>query len=460
MVIPLIIKWFHLHDSNSKAGDIFVIGHACWAGLALLAVSGFSSVDSIGVYGIDVIGAYLMGRILVETDEDFRKICAVMVTCIGLTIPLAAFEAITNTNIFIDALGPLTVERIEHEMRLGLYRAQSVFGHQILYGIIAATPLCLTHYVLGYRRGFLRQALLAWVPVTAGFLSLSSAAFSIFLAQGMIVAWDKVTKAFKFRWWMLLCLFGVFYVAIDLLSNRTPLVVFISYFSLNPGNAYTRILQFDYSIDDIIRNPLFGIGFNEFDKPYWLVASIDNFWLVIALRYGIPGFLLLLIGYLLVLKEAMGRELGDERMASYRLGYCIMLVTSALVMLSVHLWDEALYYFLFLLGAHGWIGRASAGRGPPPVGNDAIARSLGDYTKRIDARKPGALVPYQFNRAGEWLGPQVGVCMEGVSRLAQASRSGPIVAAPVAARTAHIEFRTASRKAGRAFSARFQRSAT
>lgn len=383
--VPLLLEWFRRRGLKGKSTDVVMFGHAIWAALAIAVVHGTSHIEAIGIYTIEVFGCYLLGRMTVENPKQFRKICKIIVLMIALTIPIAVVESFTNKNLVTELLGPLTIGKIEHEIRLGLYRAQGVFAHPILYGIVTGSAFCLAFYVLSYGRRGLTKYAAAAIPAIGGFFSLSSAAYSLLVFQGLFIAWDKVFGRQRAKWKIMAWLALAGYVLVDLFSNRTPIKVFVSYFSLNPHTAYTRIHTWNYAIDDVMRNWAFGIGFNDWDRPGWLVGSVDNFWLVVAMRYGVIGFLFLFIAFLLVLRDATSQKVVDDRVASYRKGYCILLITTAIVIYTVHLWSEAFYFFFFFLGCRTWIGAGAAARRPRGPGARAGRKAR---RRRSNAEQP------------------------------------------------------------------------
>lgn len=356
MFIPLFLRWVRSKDIGSKSPDIFIIAHVVWAGIAIAVVHGTEHIQAIGIYTIEVFGCYFLGRMTVKSPLQFKRVCSILVILVAFTIPFAAIESFIGVNVIIQSLGPLAFTAVNAETRLGgLYRAYAVFGHPILYGIVSGSLFCLCYYVLAYRRSLFSKLSLVAIPATAGFLSLSSAAFALITFQTVFILWDELTRTMVKRWVFMALLVLVAYLIVDLLSNRTPIEVFISYFSLDPNTAYTRLVQMDNVSDDIMRNWLFGIGFNDWDRPYWLAGSIDNFWLVVTVRYGLPGIALLLIGYLLIVKDSLSVKISDPQIASYRKGYSILLITMGLVIYTVHLWDEAFYLFVFFLGGRSWL---------------------------------------------------------------------------------------------------------
>lgn len=356
LFVPVFLRWARSTKLGSKSPDIFIIGHVLWAALAMAVVHGIEHIQAIGIYTIEVIGTYFLGRTAVRSPEQFRSVCLILVTLVAFTIPFAAIEGLTGNNIIVHPLGSLSFTAVIPETRLwGLYRAYAVFGHPILYGIVSGSLFCLCYYVISYRKNLISTWSIAAIPAIAGFLSLSSAAFVLISFQTIFIVWDFLTRSLPKRWVILTLLVVIAYFAVDVLSSRLPIEVFISYFSMDPNSAYTRLIQMEHASKDLMQNWVFGIGFNEWDRPSWLGGSIDNFWLVVAMRYGIPGIVLLLIGYFLILKDSISVKITDPQVAYYRRGYCILLITMGLVVYTVHLWDEAFYLFVFFLGCRSWL---------------------------------------------------------------------------------------------------------
>ena len=61
-----------------------------------------------------------------------------------------------------------------------------------------------------------------------------------------------------------------------------------------------RVHIWHYGTPSVLNYPIFGTGFNDWERPSWMGGSIDNFWFVCAVRYGIPGFLFMAAGFLSV----------------------------------------------------------------------------------------------------------------------------------------------------------------
>jgi O-antigen ligase len=208
-----------------------------------------------------------------------------------------------------------------------------------------------------------RAAVLALLSMLATFSSLSSGAYTAVATQVFLLSWDRALRAVRRRWLILAGLGAAAYVVVDLLSNRSPIAVFISYATFQPHTAYHRILIWEYGSAVVWANPLFGIGFNDWARASWMSSSVDNFWLLMAMRHGLPGFAFIALAVLLtiaaVARSHGGAAEGDDRT---RVKYAVMMVSICIAICTVHLWGATFALFMFLIGA----GACLAERSPQP----------------------------------------------------------------------------------------------
>ena len=175
------------------------------------------------------------------------------------------------------------------------------------------------------------------------------------MMQMFVAGWERVLGKINGRWKMLFGLFGLIYLAIDLFSNRTPFHVFVTYFTFSTVSAYNRILIFEYGSAEVMRNPIFGIGLGDWIRPVWMSDSMDNFWLLIAVRYGLPAWLML-VGLMggLIWTIAQRKGLPQSwRRARHAWAFTLFGITVAAA--TVHLWNALFVLFIFLIGAGAWL---------------------------------------------------------------------------------------------------------
>jgi hypothetical protein len=239
--------------------------------------------------------------------------------------------------------------------RLGFGRAYGAFDHPILYGVFCASSLALVFYVLGQGRFTLKAGRRIAVVFAATFFSLSAGPLATLVVQCGLTAWDFVTRRIPYRWWILFGLFVAAYIVVDILSSRSPVRVFATYFTFSGHTAYDRIGDWTWGMVNIRQNPMFGVGLNDWVREPWMSASLDVFWVVQAMRYGVPAFLLQ-ASALLVLCFAVGRRrFRDRRLKAYRTGWLIAVVALIIAGLSVHFWNALYCLVMFLQGSGVWL---------------------------------------------------------------------------------------------------------
>ena len=156
------------------------------------------------------------------------------------------------------------------------------------------------------------------------------------------------------------------------------------------------------------RNPLFGIGFRDYPKPHWLTASVDNFWLVVALRYGMVGLGLLVAAYVMHFRAIAKAEIGRAADKQVRLGYLVTLFALALTLVTVHIWGNLSVIVMFFIGAGGWLYTTDLSEGGTAGGEDeptgrartAYSRGAPPPTGRYTRYGPGARAPQRLSRKG------------------------------------------------------------
>ena len=233
---------------------------------------------------------------------------------------------------------------------MGLFRAQACLEHPILWGVFCSIAIANIFYL--YRDRRVRGLVLAAFGTAMTFTSLSSGPLLSAVLQFGMISWGWITRN---AWWVLAGLVVLGYVAIDLVSNRSPVQVLISYLTFSPANAYWRLHIWNFGSAEVLRHPLFGIGLSDWTRPGWMsTASVDNFWLNTAMRYGFPGALLLAAGIAANLAGILRAAL-PEALRAARSGHVIALVGTLLSLSTVHIWGSTAALILFYLGAGCWL---------------------------------------------------------------------------------------------------------
>ena len=342
---------------NTKAPfsffDGLVIFHGIWATIALCINMGVAAgIETGGIYFIETSGAYLVGRAYIKTAQDFANVIKLVFTVTATLLGFAVLESLSGFHILREPFKAVLGGAGPHyiEPRLGLTRAFTSFEHPILYGVFAASSFAGAYYLLiGEKINKSGIKILSTI-VLATFFSLSGGPFTALTFQGGLITWDKLTKGIAHRWSMLLGLFGFSWLILSLLSNRSPILIFISYLTFSASSAYNRVHIWNYGTAEVARHPLFGIGLNDWIRAPWMSSSMDNYWLLTTVRYGLPALLCLVLAIILIARRTPSRKGKNKLTINARKAWIITIFGFILAGLTVHFWNALMVQFFFLLG--------------------------------------------------------------------------------------------------------------
>ncbi len=348
---------FGLHTLLGRAGrvtgaDMLVLGYGAWVTIALTVVHGSSQIPFAGITVIEAFGAYFAGRVLIRSAQEYSYVIKLMTGSLIVLAPFAIAETLTGTLIIPEIINKIMTSNIREGSaygRLGLERVYAVFEHPILFGLYAASVIASLATI--YKSRPLLAACALSLAFFMTFLSLSSAPLLACMIQVILLAWARVTGG---KWVLLTCGLIFLYVTVDLLSDRTPVTILIERLTFNPLSGWTRIAIFDAGIAAAFAHPVFGIGFNDWTRPSWLTASVDNFWLLNTMRYGFVGGGLLVACFSLHVIACLRATIPDPKDASLRQAYLITLLAICFTLCTVHVWGSIGVFVMFFLGAGAW----------------------------------------------------------------------------------------------------------
>lgn len=360
LILPLAFRLLAGAYGKLIITDFLFVLHILWGAVAIATNNPDQLVQQVGSVGVEFLGAYLMGRAYIRTPETFMALSRTLIVLVLCTTPFAIYEALTGQPLIIELIRKLpsitTVTIVSIDRRMGLERVQSVFAHPIHYGLFCSVVFSLCFVALRGTMTTVRRFLTSAVIVASGFLALSSGALTAIAFQFGLIIWATLFRSIKARWWILVGLFALGYVSVDLLSNRSPIEVFMSRATFSAHNAYWRAIIFEWGMKSVWAHPLYGIGLNDWVRPWYMFSgSMDNFWLVIAVRYGLPGFLFLAVGYLAVIFRVMRRDFsGQERMLLLRRAWVFTFLGLTFTLCTVHIWTNIYSFVFFMFGAGVW----------------------------------------------------------------------------------------------------------
>ena len=371
LFVPLMIALLSGKAGRIRSFDILMMASALWAVLSLGvkgSTLGASIPQQMGIYMLETFGAYLLARVTIRTADDFIYFIRLFFIALLILVPFGVIEAVTHRAVMLELI-PKSVGIVYTEPRWGLRRAQTVFGHPILYGVFCSTAFGLFWYAMRSKLTRVGGAAMAFIGT---FVSLSTGALVSITMQITFIAWEMVTKAAAKRWSIFAGLSVLAYVLIDLLSNRTPFHVLITYATFNSGSAYNRILIWRFGMENVWDRPMFGLGADVtlWDRPYWMSASADNYWLLMAMQYGIPCFLFIATALFIIMRKVSFAPLKDPMAQACRAGWLTAMGGLIIAGGTVHYWHGVMAFSMFFFGAGVWAIDAGAADQAAPERED------------------------------------------------------------------------------------------
>jgi len=359
MFLPMLLALVTGKRGKMNIFDFLLFFHSFWAAVALIKWGGFAQgIKSGGIYIIEFAGSFMLGRLYIRSYEDFSAFAHAYV---GVTVGLLLFtipEALTSIHIlhdfFAGAVGGPRAPYIDQ--RMGLERAFGPFDHPILYGVFSAAAFSCAYFVVAQRQLLNIKGMLQVLGVVvATFISASGGPYVVLMMQMFAAGWERLFAGIKIRWRIMFGLFALVYLWIDLMSSRTPFHVFVTYFTFSTQSAYNRINIWNYGTAEVGRNPIFGIGLGDWIRAPWMSDSMDNFWLLTAVRYGLPALIALLglmlgMVYMIAQKQNLPQEWRNARHA-----WAFTLYGITIAAATVHLWNALFVLFMFLMGSGMWL---------------------------------------------------------------------------------------------------------
>jgi hypothetical protein len=404
---PLLVAWIIGAAGRVRSVDILVVFLCLWMTISYLVNHPFGTViEKIGYTTLETLGGFLVGRVLIRSAKDYLTFVRLGFLTLVLMLPFGLLETQTGDPIIIlllDAAGFDAISVVNHDVRLGLERAQVVFPHPILYGVFAAGFLGIIAFGLNHGASLTTRVWRLGVVTLSVIASVSSGALVAWSMQIGLMAYDRIFRALSWRW----TLFGlglVFaYIVIDILSNRTPIHVFISYLTLNVSSGYNRIRIFTWGMENVTQNPIFGLGLNDWIRPRWMKSSVDNFWLVVAMRHGIPQFLAFAAIVAIVIFRLSRLQPRSALRREIRAGYLISLGGLIVALVTVHIWDSLYVWFMAFLGASVWMFEPETREDEPDEdadGGDGEKTPVSRYSRFPVRRSRGGAVVARATETG------------------------------------------------------------
>lgn len=359
-LIPLMINWLTDAKIKKNIADFLLIFYVLWAGIAISVIHGVAyAVEPFGMLVIETFGSFFLARTLVRDVESFEILCRWLFGIIVILAPFAVFESITGTPILLQLFSKVlpTYWDVFMEPRWGFDRAQVTFEHPILWGVFCGSAIGLTYYAGAGVMSSVKRGFRTFLVFFASIWALSSGPLTGISGQILLIGYEIVSRRIVSRWKVAGWGIASLWIIVDLFSNRTPPEVFITYFAFSAHNAYNRIRIWDFGSASVMKFPLFGLGFDftKWERPEWMSQSVDMFWLLPSMQFGLPAGLALIGAFLYIVIRICRAPISNSQIRACRFGLLTSLLGVFLSGWTVHYWNATYSLTCFLFGAGVWL---------------------------------------------------------------------------------------------------------
>lgn len=401
MIVPCFRRLIGGQAGPLRLPDIAILLYCLWATVCLAVVHGLNTaIQSGGILFVETLGGYLLARVYIRTAEDFHNMVWLLFKIVVVLLPFGIIEMVSGQKPLLQLFGTIlpAIDVAQGEPRWGLTRVQGPFEHPILFGVCCGSILAMTYMVLGYGQSFSRKSFKTAIVAATAFLALSSGPLTALMAQFLLLIWNGMLSSMKARWKLLWLMIVGVQTAIYLRSGESVARFYISHAPLfDSWSAYYRLLIWEYGSATVMNHPVFGIGYNDYERPSWMVPSVDMFWLTHGIMFGLPGALFMSLTFISTTALVGKQTIVDPKLNDFRTGYLIAMAGFFIVGWTVHFWNGTYSLFLFLLASGIWLaddvslsGKSadrrprkpmSGDRGKETVASVARTRKLGRRTR-------------------------------------------------------------------------------
>ena len=168
----------------------------------------------------------------------------------------------------------------------------------------------------------------------------------------------------------------------------------------NPQTADGRLVILEYGSAEVARHPIFGIGLNDWVRPWYKKASVDDPWLNYAMRFGLPSLVLLVAALGISCSRIAMPSTLTRRERDYRTGHLIALAGITIALGATYIWSAASVFVSIYIGAGAMVLHARGGgehRGQRGSGRGGRPRRAASAPRRRGPSRPPP-------RRGRWRG--------------------------------------------------------
>ena len=374
--LPVMLARVSKRPVRLGVADVLVCGSAVMMLVAMaLRYPLDVALKTGGSSMMDALLAYFAGRIFFRSSLDVRRfLFRISPLLLGVAV-IMALESISHQYLLRPLVGSITgfspdaaLSRM-YEIRVGLLRATGPFLHPIAAGLFFGSLVPLFYFA-----DLPKWRWLGLIGCAGGIFGWSSAGIVAIAAGLGLGFYDAIQRRFRIGWAPLLLGIAAVAILIELVVNGGFVRFVIRYAALNPQTGYFRLLIWEYGWASVANSPWIGIGyFESYERPVWMHSdSVDNYWLLQALRFGVPSMAMMLVGVIWVIFKLglsrQGWELGSLRGRRMATGLCIALSTTVVSLLTSAPWGADMAWLIVLVGMAAGL----ADTGQPASGRQQI----------------------------------------------------------------------------------------
>lgn len=357
VLFPILVwRWLRGVAGGPSVVDVLMLLSTGWLGLALTVNHGLSSLPRSVILCVEIFGGYLVGRMLIRNTSDYRRFFVLMTIGFACLLPFALVEMVTGKNILrmmFDHVLNIPPRQSNLGKRLGLTRAQAVFDHPILFGLVASMGVANGLYI--WRDKFVRSLQVGGFFAFMVFTTISSGPMLSVLLQLAMTGWDRMSFFLRGKWFWLAGGAGLVLLVLTFAAQFHILDFVIQNLMFNPQTADGRLIILEYGSAEVFRHPIFGIGLNDWVRPWYKAPTFDNFWLNYAMRFGLPSFALLAAAIGIGCSRIAMQSTLTRRERDYRTGYLITFAGLTVTLGTVYIWASAAVFVWIYIGAGAWL---------------------------------------------------------------------------------------------------------
>jgi MFS family permease len=386
MALPLLAGWIGGRYGRFVVPDFLMLGYVLWVGVALAGNGQASRVpEYAGGEFIDTFVAYLLGRAAIRSKEDLYFFARFFLIMLLFLLPFAILESTRGLMILQDLFRNVP----------GI-KPFNPINHPIVYGVFCSIGFSFGWLALRHAgKGLSLFQRLLFVAGSAGgtVFSFSAGALAGLMTQIWLMLWNWLMAKNKNRWKILGGIVGTLYVVLDIVASKPPLVVMARAVAFSGSTSWNRYQIWVFGSAEVARHPIFGKGlFTDWVRQPWMSPSIDNYWLLVAMRFGVPGIGMLIAAYLYICIRLIRMNFSpDPAMAAIRYSYVFVFAGLFISMATVSVWHITYSLIIMLIGGAVWVFNEPPAGSFVPKSSRALpsAGAAGAMGRTAGAGQPG-----------------------------------------------------------------------